>query len=432
MATNEMNDKRANDKDFKDWVEASIKLSENISLKNVNDFSNFITNKEYDLIDMLEMTTRDIDKPVLKSLANDMIGVLGSFYMSEEALCCLIKNLLMTAGLTDKLLEYNDWIFSLRNNSDIEQINGLYINEDNFKFVMSETNLAKGIDALIAVIDIIITFLNLDLKDIVFPSLDFIREITEATIGFLCIAIQEIIFTMRDSGIQYIINKINEVTDRENYAKCFPFMDFMSILKKYIHDYGLAKKLSDLIQGFIGDGINKFKKKFDAELPKNVKLIEMLKYIKFILNKIKEAVFSWEYCIFLNQDPDVGGETNANANNPYFKYLQDIINTSPGTNNLNNNNFLIADNDTILQNVEDGSSNSYENGQNSINVPTNDEVRSFLQNYMGLTADRTDQLLGDGDARGTGNGVGNSCGNILSAKDMSSIFELIIQQSRIG
>ena len=429
MAVQPINERDANDKDFMDWVAASIQMSENISLRGISDFNNFISGKEHDLISMLEMMTNDIDKPVFKSLANDMIGVLGSFYISEDALCCLIKNLLMTAGLTEQLMDYNAWILALREKSTID---GLYINADNFKFVVSETGFAKSIDIIITIIDIIITFITLDLKEIVFPSLDFIREITQAAIGFLCIAMQEIIFTMRDSGIQFIINKITEVTDKENYAKCFPYMDFMSVLKKYINDYGLAKKLSDLIQGFIGDAFNKLKRKFDREMPKNVKLLNMLKYIKTILQKIKDAVFSWEYCAFLNANPDTDGAVNNDPTNPYFKYLQDIVNNGNGTNDLNNNDFQIADNDTILQNINDGSQDGNSKGQNSLNVPSNDEIRAFLQNYMGLTADKTDQLLGDGDKQGDGNGTGNSCGNILNPSDITSIFNLIIQQSRIG
>ena len=415
--------------EFANKVDDSLEFLSKFNTQSITGLNNLITGRTTDLLDLLKLATEDIDKPIFKSLANDMIGVLGSFYISEDALCCLIKNLLMTSDLTDKLMNYNEWVLSLKEQSTV---NGLYINADNFKYVVDESSFGVAINVIITIIDIIITFLSLELNDFIFPTLDFIREITEAAIGMLCIAMQEIIFTMRDSGIQFIIDKINETTDRENWAKCFPFMDFMNVLKKYINDYGLAKKLNDLIQSMIGALYWKFKKKEDKELAKNVKLLNMLKYIKAILLKIKEAVFSWEFCAFLNANPDTDGAVNNDPTNPYFKYLQDIINNGNGTNDLNNNDFQIADNDTILQNINDGSQDGNSKGQNSLNVPSNDEIRAFLQNYMGLTADKTDQLLGDGDKQGDGNGTGNSCGNILNPSDITSIFNLIIQQSRIG
>jgi len=437
----EVNSQQANDIEYIEKVrELTRRVEEHnteVTAKGAGKFTKFVSGRQRDLVSMLKDLTNSIDKPVLKSFATDMIGVLGSFYVSEEMLCCLIKNLLIQLGLQEKLESVNKKIHDLRDsqadpNNDA-YVSGLHLDKDNFEFILSESGFAQAIDSIVAIIDIMLSFLELDIKDFVMPSLDFIREITEAAIGFLCIAMQEIIFTLRDAGFEWIIKKIDEATEDMEWAKCLPYMDFITIMKKYIHDYGLTAKLAALMQGFTANWGNKFNKAFGDDFNKNVKVIETLRFIKSVLLKIKESVISMEYCVFLNQDPETENKTD---DNPYFKYLANSLgNSNSQTYDHNTNDFLFSDDDTILNDVNDGSNNlDIDKGQNSINVPSNDEVRAFLLNYMGLSADKADQMLADGglNTGNDGTGTANSCGNILNPGDISSILKSLVESSKVG
>lgn len=431
------NSKEANDLAWIEKVNSVFTSLNNTSIGGIGNAINIVQDQKGDLFDMLEIMTEEIDKPIFKSLANDMIGVFGSFYFSEDMLCCLVKNILITLKLDTKLIEYRKFILEMKAKMDPNITQGLHIDDASISYVISETSYANSIDALIAIIDIVLVFLELELgKDIIFPALDFIREITEATVGFLCIAMQQMLFSLRDQGIEAIIKAIDENTSKSNWAKCLPYMDFISIIKKYIHDYGLLDRLMSLIQGFTADWFRKFEKKIERGLPKNVKLITLLRAIKDMLLKIKNAVISFEYCIFLNDDPAIQAAI-LNDENPYFKYIENVLNAGDGrgTNDFMSDGFFVSDNDTILVNSDDGSGDLNSKGQNSIKVPNNDEIRNFLLNYMGLSTDKVDQMLADGGMNsgdGKGTGTANSCGYIINPSDITYILDQIIEQSRIG
>ncbi len=414
------------------------KLSNTTSVQGIDEFSMSISKREVDLMSMLNSLTEDIDKPILKSLANDMIGLFGSFYVDDDALCCLIKNLMIQLGLQSKLEKYNDFI----NDIAAQQLDGVFIDEDNFALVVAETDFGRAIDTTIAIVDIILTFATLDINDLIMPSLDLIRELTEAVTGFICIALQEIIFTIRDSAIDWILQQIDETTSTDSWAKCMPYMDFVAVLKKYIHDYGLTKKLMALMEGFIGNVHSKLSKALKADLAKNVKLIEFLNLVRSILVNIKEAVISWEFCVFLGKEQDFNGYNNGegDSSNPYFNHLKDILNNVNTTSDYGRNDFVFGDDNTILNNKDgastgtgDGDSNNT-NAQNSQRIPPNDELSAFLQNYMNLSSDRTDQVLSDsGLNRGDGSsGTRNSCGNVINESDISNIIDNIINKSRVS
>jgi len=409
------------------------------NFEGVKDLTNYVGDNQTDLMGLLGDLTYNIDQPILKSLAKDMIGVMGSFYLDDAAMCCLIRNILIQLGLQSQLEDYNDWVHELQDNNNIAD--GMYINEDNFELVVDETRFGTTINSTIAVIDIILMFIDFDIQDLVMPSLDFIREISEAVVGFVCIALQEVLFTLRDGTIDLIIQKIDEQVGTNSWAECLPYMDFISILKKYIHDYGMTKKLMMLIEGFLGNLFNKFNKARRKELSKNVKLKEFLTLIRKILVNIKEAVVSWEFCVFLGNDPEID-ETSDSNDNVYFNYLKEILNNPNSTSDMSNtNDYIFADDNTILNNNDSngntgsGSGKGNEdNSQNSGKAPIDDEILAFLQKYMGMSSERASGLVADnGLNTGDGtSGTANSCGAVLRPEDITSILNTILNNSRIG
>jgi len=418
-------------------------LTDNVgtaSFQGVKDFSNYVSGNQNDLMDLLSDLTYNIDTPILKLLAKDMIGVLGSFYLDDSAMCCLIRNILIQLGLQSQLEDYNNWVHELIDN-DGRGVDGIYINEDNFELVVDETKFGQVINSLIVVIDIILTFIDFDINDLIMPAFDFIRTISEAVVGFVCIALQEILFTLRDGTINFIIQQIDEAVGTDSWAECLPYMDFIGIIKKYIHDYGMTKRLQMLLEGFLGNLFNKFNKAKKKELAKNVKIKEFLVLIKKILENIKQAVVSWEFCIFLSNDPEVDGEVSDDDGNPYFHYLKDILTDPNNTSGkYGANDFIFADDNTILNNNDNGNTgtgpgkSNEDNSQNSGKPPIDDEILAFLQNYMGMSSERATGLVSDnGLNTGDGSsGTSSSCGSVLQPEDISSILDTILNNSRIG
>lgn len=426
-----INNQQANDPKWMDTITMITEATQNVSVKNVADVSKFISGSQYDGFALLKGMTEDIDKPILKSLANDMIGVLGSLYIDEDSLCCLIKNLLMTAGAGISFEEYRTFIKKLQKERGFKQSTF-----EDIIFEIKELNFVKFIDYMIATIDITLVFLEFEINDIVFPAMDFIREISEAAAGFVLIAMQEIIFTVRDSAIAWIIDEIENNTNDVNWAKCLPYMDFISIIKKYISDYGILNKLMAMFQGAIGDSFRKWSKARRADLPKKVKLISFLRWIREILVKIRDAVLSWEFCLFIVKQENNDGDNQEDDSNPYFNYLSDILNNPTPTSDHLRPDYIFADDNTILNNEGGVANGDGSKGQNSITTPANDEVKAFLQNYLGLSPDKADQALADAN-KNTGNDVnGNNnngqCSNVLNPKDINDILERFIEQSRVG
>lgn len=437
-----VNNREANNAEWMQTISMLANTAQHTSINNVTQLVGVINDTQYDAIGLLKGMTENIDKPILKSFAADMVDVLSAFYMDETALCCLIKNIMMQLGLTLKYEEYREYLDKIKREKGFSQTTF-----ENLIFEMKELDFITYLDYTISVIDIVLVFLELDIKDLIMPSLDFIRDISNAAIGFLLIGMQQIIFTLRDGAIAWIIQEIEKNTADVNWAKCLPYMDFLSVLKKYIHDYGLFDKLMNLFQGFMGDKHRDWMNALKSDRVKNVKLIQFLRWIKSILQQIREAVLSWEFCLFLSDYMDDTRNGDGNNDNPYFNYLADIMANPRGTNDHLRPDFIFGDDNTILNNGgnlgnanssfgnNDGNGYGSSKGQNSLKVPANDEVRAFLTGYLGVSGDRADQLLGDGALNtgdGTGSGTANSCGSILNPDDLNNMLDRYIKQSRVG
>jgi len=417
----------------REWLDNAYSYTEKLggayNLQGIDKLNMFVSGRSNDLLTMLEDSATSIDQPLFKMLAKDLIGVFGEFYLSDQALCCLVKNILMQTKLQGDIENFNARVKQI---AELE-LNGVHINEGNFALYISETQFGKSIDRNIAVIDIIITFLDLEISDITMPIIDFIREISEAAAGFLAIALQQLMFTIRDSGIEWIIDKIDEKIDPESAMKCLPYLDFIKVLKKYINDYGLTAKLNAVIQGWLGQEHAKFKKAFESDFPKHIKEIEMLNYVRGIFYNIKNAIVSWEFCVFMqDSNTDLFTEDGEfSGHNPYYTYMNGILNTGTYT-AQNKNSFSNADDGTVFSN---SSNNTNTNDQNGTILPSNDELKAFLINRMNMSPSDANNLMSDANNANMNNGddsIQNSCSVVLEPNDIFSIIDDVIKQSRNG
>ena len=385
----------------------------NTSIKGVHDLISIAKGSQVDGIGLLKSLTEDIDKPVFKGLANDMIDLLGTFYASEEVLCCLIKNFILTAELGK---EFEAVVEQMKSGDlTIEKV--------------ENTALVEIIDQMIAVVSIIITFIQLDVKDLVLPPLDFVKDITDSIIGMLIIALQEIVFTLRDSSIAWIIDSISSKSSNQPWVKCLPYMDFIEILRKYIHDYGFADKLFTYISGVIGAKFSKFQGLEHQNLVQNVKVLEFLKWIQNVLVKLRNATLEWSFCVDTSFVGDDDTDDNVNQQHIHMKNIikdQQFkkINLEKKLNNI------LADDNTILSNSLGKKSNTKNpvrpgSDPNNFRPPSNDEIKAFLVTYLGVSNDFADQLTGftnsstniQGTLSSDSHVVGNDCGLVLDRSD---------------
>jgi hypothetical protein len=415
------------------------KIADNLgttSFKGVNELVSITKQSQTDAVGLLKELTNNVDNQVFKGLANDMINVLGSFYASEEVMCCLIKNLLMVSKAGESIDVWKSKIKQFKENITGEEAD---LSEE-FTLAVSDLSFVKSIDEIIFVIDAIILFMELDVEDIVLPILDFSKLLSDSIVGMIIIAMQEIVFTLRDTAIAWIIDALTKANGNESWIKCLPFMDFVRILRKYIHDYGLLDRLFKLINGHVGGQFKKFNNYKKKELAENVRMIEFLKWLRDILIKMKNATLSWEFCVDLNFDSDDDQTTTSDAEKEYKTFLGNPLYSDITTGDPSNNlNITLGDDNTILSNT--GTQEDFQGPtgakDSTFRPPSNDEVNAFLVNQMGISKDLADQLTGatnntdniQGSLSDDPRKTNNDCGYVLSSDDLKNTIKDIIKSN---
>ncbi len=405
----------------------------NTSFGGLNDLISIANTAELDAIGLLRKLTNDIDQPLFKSFANDMVNFLGSFYGSEEVLCCLLKNLLIAAGAGETISEWQEAVrkFIEKKTGQEQDI------ENEYKIAVSDLAFVRTLDEMIFVVDTIIIFLELDVQDIVFPILDFSHLLSSAILGMIIIAMQEIIFTLRDTAIAWVIDSLVKNVGDQSWIKCLPFMDFIRILRRYIHDYGFLDRLFSLMNGFIGDKFKKFDKYRKNEVLENIKMLEFLKWLRDVLVKLKNAAVDWELCVDLNFDNDPD-KNKTEVESVYGNFITDFLTGKVSIGDLNNNlNVTLGDDNTILKDTEEPIIDSGKVGK--FHPPSNSEIRNFLVNSLGVPQGQADQMTGFTDARDNVQGTlsrdptktNNDCGYTLKPNDIKKILLDLIKSKGI-
>lgn len=418
------------ERDIQETISNVVGVAGNPSLRMPVDVVGLVADKQVDGIGLLRNLVKDVDQPVLRSLGMDMINLLGSFYGSQEVLCCLIKNIIaMATGAESVQLtreEFNRRVFG--ENALHRLFAGVDDPTISNEITVSDTNLGVIIDQLILIIDAIIIFLEADVQDIALPVLDIGNMLLQAIMGAVIIALQQVVFTLRDLSVSWVLGTIQDNIGDQPWLKCLPFMDFVKILRKYIHDYGMLDKLFKMIKGFIGSKYAKFSSYLQGDLVENVRLLEFLKWLRGLLIQIKNAAINWELCFDTDQGLEVmpSGVTGSiyDTNN-----LDDNtgLPKSRGNGRINDNlNSTLGDDNTILRNTADNMSEVPFRNAGGYRPPSNDEINNFLKSNLGMSDDLADQLTGFTNARDHVDGtlakdsrkVNNDCGFSMDDRDV--------------
>lgn len=231
---------------------------------------------------LLQEMVNNLNKPILKAMATDMLTVMSSWLNDPQVLCCLIQGI--WAAYSAKNVE---------------------LTKDN-QIKLSETDFGKFLDTLIAFIDFIIIFLKEDIKRISFFIPDFIKEIMSAIMGAILLVLQETAFALRNSIIGMIFEWMDSWDTDQTWSKCLPLKQMINILKRYVHDYGMLADLFEKIKGFVSGMRSKFEPIAENLVPKTQDL-EFLYWLRDLLIKLKKAILNFDFCVdytFFNNSKD--------------------------------------------------------------------------------------------------------------------------------
>jgi len=337
---------------FSNNLESILQKITNPSLSNL--LKNYRGRKEL-LYQMIE----DVDRPILKGLMADTVGVLANWFEDPETVCCLIQGL---------------WAIYAKS-----------VNR-NISIGINETEWAKWIDLLVSFIDLIIVFLTDDIKKIVFFIPDVLKDIMNGVMGAILLVLQETLFALRDSILNTLLKAIDKGSETDKiWAKCLPLYQLIRILRKYISDWGLFADLFNKIKGFIAGKTAGFGILKKLDLPMNVKDLEFLYWFRNLLLNIKVAALNFDLCVNYAYSPSsaVGNiptvETVALAKTPFgLSKASDLTKEDLGLTYTSDGSILID-----REKVKD----------NTLPLLSNSSIRLFLNKYMGYPLDKVDDII---------------------------------------
>lgn len=333
---------------------------------------------------ILRGLVNEIDRPILKGLATEMLSTMAGWFEDPEVLCCLINAI---------------WV-SFESTQDIQP--GL-----DYELNIADTEFGDFLDKIIAFIDLIIAFLTQDLKKIVAFIPDFIKELFGALMGAILLLLQETLYVIRDSALQSILDWIDESTEGDQlWSGCLPMQQFLGIIKKYVSDYGLFGELMEKIRGYVSGQKSAWLNKTMNLVP-NARDLEFLYWLRDLLIKLKQAVINFELCIEYAYIPD---NNYSNDNSDQLATDNSTLVTDPD--NIANQDIpasqkvpliigddgktvLISNKDTRIKEDElqiDPSTGQPINGT-YISRLSNDSIVNFIKNNYGFSSDVVEQSL---------------------------------------
>jgi len=314
---------------------------------------------------MLDNMIAGVDKPILRAMSQDVVTVLTSWFENPQLLCCLVQGiygLFLSSTATKDL-------------SDAAK-----------DIAKAQTDFNKWIDFVIVFVDVIITILGSKVKKLSFAIPDFIKEIMDGVIGAILMVLQELLFAIRDSIINDLLNEIErqaQYGQNSIWAKCLPLSQLLEIIRKYVSDFGLFAELFEKIKGYIGAKVGDFGYMKAFDFPNNIKDLEFLYWFRDLLVKLKAAMISFDLC-FLPQTSSTG--TNLNTpqvlpGNPTTP--NSVLQSGATTDPASVMGVTVGADGTILQDAT----------KNTLAVLTNSSVRGFLNKFYGYPLDVVDALI---------------------------------------
>lgn len=332
---------------------------------------------------LLDELINNLDRPILKGLLTDSIAVVSNWFEDPEVLCCLIQGI---------------WAMWAARYSHTDLANLL---KDGI--ILADTDFGKWLDVLIAFVDLIITFISADIKKLSVMIPDIIKEITNGVIGAVLLVLQEVLFALRDSAINYILQQIDRAKglslDIENiWAKCIPFAQFLDLLKRYLTDYGLFAELFEKIKGFIALKVGDFGYMKALDFPKSINDLEFLYWFRDLLIKLKQAAINFDLCVFYGSAAVTGSVDNqvpAGAEDDSRVGLPKEQANRPNPNEVQG--IKVAADGTILRDAN--------GARDFIPLIANSSIRTFLNKYYGYPLEIVDNLLSGSTSADSINGT---------------------------
>lgn len=358
-----------------------------LTIKDVLGFGVLEATSGFNSAILLDGLIKDLDGPILKDMAKEVITTMSNWFNDPELLCCLIQ------GIWASYASTYSW-------ADLAKM-------QKEGFSIADSKFGQWLDVLISFVDLVITFISSDLRKISIMIPDFLKEITNGVIGAILMVLQEVLFALRDSAINEILYQIDRAQgasmDMENiWAKCIPFAQLLDIIKKYVHDYGLFAELFEKIKGFISQQIGNFGYMKALDFPKNVKDIEFLYWFRDLLIKLKQAALNFDLCVNYGYAAPGGAVPQGNLGGD-----SSTDGTDGGGGGLDNpsasQGIKVASDGTILR-------DNSKQMSNPMFLLANSSIRTFLNKYQGYPLDYVDNLL-----------AGSSSADSIKGTDINSV-----------
>lgn len=352
---------------FSTGVRTVFNTIENPSISNITGLIGTPGKELQKRASLLSQMVNDLNNPILKGLATDMISVMTSWLEDPKVLCCLIQGI---------------WAAYVAKNEKLTVSASLKL---------ADTGFGKFLDHLITLIDFIIILLTQDIKRIVFFIPDFVKEIMTAVMGAVLLLIQEVSFALRDSILEIIFVWIDTWDTEKTWSKCLPLKQMINILKKYIHDYGILAEIFEKTKGYVAGLRMKFNPLAKTLVP-NIKDLEFLYWLRDLFIKLKRAALNFDLCVDYEFVPSAG-TTDKNNNNQILKtrYISDIIN--PNQENLGDiktqQGYTIGSDGTILVDKD----NLNNNNGNWVPRLSNSFLREFIHKEYNIPYDVIDNTI---------------------------------------
>jgi hypothetical protein len=337
---------------FSNGITQNLDSVGNLSIKDVlNGATKGSFQNSYDKTILLKELINGLDRPILKGLALETITVLTNWFEDPEVPCCLIQGIWSGYAASVKL---------------------------------EDTDFVKYIDLLITFVDLILVFLSEGIKDFNFFIPDFIKEMTDATLGAILIVLQQLLFSIRDSLINQLMKALSfDMNGDSIWAKCLPLNQLTMVMKKYVHDYGIFAELFEKMRGYVAGQVSGFTLLKNSAFPQTVKDIEFLYWFRDLLIKLKTAAINFELCV------NYGFSASSTSSISSQIYAPNVAGFRDGQQypTPENAQGIITQSDgTILQDKEAIKANS-------VPVLANSSIREFLHKYYGYPYDMVDNLL---------------------------------------
>lgn len=264
-----LNQKKPNTKEqvdsFSTGIENLVSRTENI---NLGDIGNIAKNLDARATYLRSMVNK-LDRPILRQMAADMLSSMSSWLEDPEVLCCLIHAIwgayTSSAGEPERQLR------------------------------IADTKFGDFLNMFISFIDLTIVLLTDDVRKIKLYFPDIISELVNSIMGAVILAVQETLYSLRDSVIASIFEWIDDKDTDATWARCLPVKNLLNILKKYTHDHGLFATLMEKIKGYTSGLRLEWSKV--AELPSNARDLEFLFWLRNLLIRLKQAVLNFDFCV---------------------------------------------------------------------------------------------------------------------------------------